>query len=48
VVSEALKETRVKATEERGATNPEVPVETKVNRSNRPATPVGPVDEESA
>jgi hypothetical protein len=43
-VSEALKETRVEGTEEQGATNTEVPVNTKVNRSDRPATPIGPVD----
>jgi hypothetical protein len=31
VVSKALKETRVEAAEERGATDAEVPVETEVN-----------------
>jgi ubiquinone biosynthesis protein COQ9 len=39
-VSEALKETRVEAAEERGATNALVLVEIDENRSNRPATPV--------
>jgi hypothetical protein len=48
VVSEALKETRVEAIEKWGATNAEVLVETEVNRSDRPPTPVGPVDKESA
>jgi hypothetical protein len=48
VVSEALKEIRVEATEERGVTNDEVPVETKVNQSDRPATLVGLINKESA
>jgi hypothetical protein len=37
-VSEALKETRVEAVEERGATNAEVPVEIEENQSDRPPT----------
>jgi hypothetical protein len=48
VVSEALKKTRVKVAEEQGVTDAEVLVEAEVNRSDRPATPVGPVDEGSA
>jgi hypothetical protein len=48
VVSEALKETRVKAIEEQEVANIEIPVETQVNQSDRPATPVGPGDEGSA
>jgi hypothetical protein len=47
-VSEALKEIKVEAIEERGATDAKVPVETEVNRSDRPVTPVGPVVEGSA
>jgi hypothetical protein len=34
VVSKALKETRVEAIEEQGIADVEVPVETKVNRSD--------------
>jgi hypothetical protein len=37
-VCEALKETRVEAVEERGATDAEVPVETEENQSDRPPT----------
>jgi hypothetical protein len=37
-VSEALKETRVEAVEERGATDAEVPVETEENQFDRPPT----------
>jgi hypothetical protein len=48
VVSEALKETRVEAVEEQGATDAEVPVKTGANRSDRRTTPVGLVDEGSA
>jgi hypothetical protein len=47
VVSEALKETRVEATEEWGATDADVgPVdkESAQDRSDRPATPIRPVD----
>jgi hypothetical protein len=47
-VSEALKEIRVAAAEERGATDAEVPVATKENRFDRPATPVGSVIKGSA
>jgi hypothetical protein len=47
-VSEALKETRVEAAEEQGATDAKVPIETKDNQSDRPATQVGPIDEGSA
>jgi hypothetical protein len=47
-VSEALKETRVEATEERGATDVEVLDEIEENRSDWPATPVGLVIEGSA
>jgi hypothetical protein len=47
VVSEALKETRVEAAEEQEAANAELPVKTEANRSDRPATPVGSVDEGS-
>jgi hypothetical protein len=47
-VSEALKKTRVDVLEERGATDVEVPVETKVNWFDWPATPVGPIDMGSA
>jgi hypothetical protein len=45
VVSEVLKEARVEATEEQEAPDAEILVETEVNRSDRPATPVGPADE---
>jgi hypothetical protein len=48
VVSEALKETMVEAIEELGATDAEVSIETEVNRSDRPTTPVGLVDKEFA
>jgi hypothetical protein len=44
VVSEALKETRVEVVEQQGATDAEVPVETEINQSGRPATLVAPVD----
>jgi hypothetical protein len=37
----------VEAVEERGATDAEAPVETEVNRSDRPATPVEPINEGS-
>jgi hypothetical protein len=47
-VTEALKETRVEAAEERGATDAEVPVKIEENRSDRPATLVGLVIEGSA
>jgi hypothetical protein len=47
-VSEALEETRVEGAEERGVTDVEVPVETEVNRSDRPTTPFGPVNRESS
>jgi hypothetical protein len=44
-VSEALKDTRVEAVEEWGVADTAVSGENEVNRSNRLATPVGPVDE---
>jgi outer membrane lipopolysaccharide assembly protein LptE/RlpB len=47
-VYEALKKTKVKLVEERGATDAEVLVRAEVNWSDRPATLVGPVDEGSA
>jgi hypothetical protein len=47
VVSEDLKETRVEVAEEQEAANAELPIETEANRSDRPTTPVGPVDEGS-
>jgi hypothetical protein len=48
VVFEACKETKVEATEGRGVIDAEVPVETEVNRFDRPATLVGLVNKESA
>jgi hypothetical protein len=45
VVSEALKETRVKATEEQEVASIEMPVKTESNRSDWPTTLVGPVEE---
>jgi hypothetical protein len=48
VVSKALKETRVEAAEGRGVTDAEVQIETEVNWFDRPATPVGLVNKESA
>jgi hypothetical protein len=47
IVSEALKEIRVEAIEEREVAEAEIPIETDVNRYDRLATPVEPADEES-
>jgi hypothetical protein len=46
-ISEALKETKVKIAEEQGAAATEVPVVTKLNWSDRSATPVRLVNEGS-
>jgi hypothetical protein len=43
-VFEALKETRIEVAEEKGVADAEVPVETEVNWSDQPTTPVRPVD----
>jgi hypothetical protein len=47
VVSKALKEIRIEVAEEQEVTDAKVPVETKVSRSDQPATPVGLVDKGS-